>query len=79
LLIQGSDGSSLISEEGSVVDISGSVEIFSLSETAVTISGTVVNSGIVMVNHPSGLIHMEVINNGNWTNEGLGSVSLITN
>lgn len=78
LIIQGSDGSSFISEEGSTVDISGSMEIISLNDTAVTISGIVNNNGIVVITHPSEMIHMEVINNGNWSNQGLGSVSLIT-
>ncbi len=79
LLIQGSDGSSFISEEGSAVDIVGSVEIYSLNDTAVSISGTVSNSGAMMINHPTGLVHMEVIGNGNWSNQGLGSVTMITN
>ena len=79
LLIQGSDGSSLISEDGSSIDIVGSVEIFSLNDTAVSISGIVNNTGVVTINHPSGMIHMEVISNGNWINQGLGTVTLLTN
>ena len=77
LIIQGSDGSSLISESGSNADISGSLEILSLNGNAASISGNINNTGAVTITHPVDMIHMEVIGNGNWTNEGLGNVSLI--
>lgn len=77
LMIQGSDGSSFVAEAGSNADISGSIEIFSLNGNAASISGTVTNIGSVSISHPIGLIHMEVIGNGQWTNEGLGTVSLL--
>lgn len=79
LIIQGSDGFSFISEEGSAIDNEGSIEIYSLNDTAASISGIVSNTGVVIINHPSGSIHMEIIGNGNWSNEGLGSISLLNN
>lgn len=77
LLIQGSDGSSFISEAGSNADISGSLEIISLNGNAVSIAGYIINEGSVTIYHPEGLTHMEVISNGEWTNVGMGSVSLL--
>lgn len=77
LYIQGSDGTSFISEEGSTADISGSLEIYSLVGNAVSISGNISNSGTVIITHPINLIHMKVLDVGSWTNEGLGTVSLL--
>ena len=76
LIIQGSDGNSWISEMGSNADISGSVEIYSLNGTALSISGDINNTGIITINHPEGLIHMEILDDGNWTNSGIGTVNL---
>ena len=78
LMIQGSDGSSFVAESGGVADISGSMEILSLNGNAVSISGNITNIGVVTIIHPAGLIHMEVIGDGAWTNEGVGTVSLLT-
>lgn len=77
LMIKGSDGSSFIAEVGSSSDISGSMEIFSLNGNAVSISGSIINTGSVSISHPKGLIHIELIGNGLWTNVGLGVVSLL--
>jgi len=76
LIIQGSDGNSWISEMGSNADISGSVEIYSLNGIALSISGDINNTGIITINHPEGLIHMEILDDGNWTNSGIGTVNL---
>ena len=67
----------LFRRQAGSADISGSMEVFSLNGNAVSISGDVSNTGTVTVTHPTGLIHMEVLGNGEWINEGLGNVSLM--
>lgn len=78
LMIQGSDGSSLLSNGVSILDIksSGNLMINSLQGVAALVQGIVLNDGAVIVAHPIGLHHIEVVGAGVWTNMSGSSLQL---